>query len=178
MKKLQKSWPLNQGSIHNWVHGIQGSFSNKNNQFTFWYLWWWSFFRTFIDVEQDKYSMIKPICKLSFSKFVSTSNKCLQYRIIFMHTNDQHVTLQIFDVDIGSSHFKWVAIYNLWCLVFLCVWFVFRVLIFVAWSRPFCGWKMFSSMLAISNFYWMQRHKHVKVGQLVILGQKVKVGEN
>jgi hypothetical protein len=36
---------------------------------------------------------------------------------------------------------------------------------------------MFSSMLAISNFYWMQGHKHVKVGQLLIMGQKVKVGE-
>jgi hypothetical protein len=36
---------------------------------------------------------------------------------------------------------------------------------------------MFSSMFAISNFYWMQGHKHVVVGQLVILGQKVKVGE-
>jgi len=29
VKKLQKSWHLNQGSIHNWVHGIQGSFSEK-----------------------------------------------------------------------------------------------------------------------------------------------------
>jgi len=115
--------------------------------------------------------MIKPICNLSISKFVATFGKCLQYWIIFVHTNGQHVTLQNFDVDIGSSHFKWIAIYNLWCMVFYCVWFVFKVF-FVAWSRPLSRCKMFSSMLAISNFYWMQGNKHVKA--LVILGQKSK----
>jgi hypothetical protein len=57
-------------------------------------------------VEQDKYLMIKFICNLSFSKFVATFSKRLQYRIIFICTSGQHVTLQNFDVDIGSSHFK------------------------------------------------------------------------
>ncbi len=35
---------------------------------------------------------------------MATSSKCLQYRIIFVHINGQHVTLQNFDVDIGGSH--------------------------------------------------------------------------